>query len=251
MKTTIISLCMLISGHLCSQELLLKLVNPQIEGNIVTYDVTVDSLHQLLTMQYGIKYDPALLSYRSTKGFVLPGMSITNFNVPTPGMLLSVWFEPSVTPVTLPHGTVIYQVEFDMLDDNTGDVCFSDEWLAYEFSGGVSGDEHIEIFSVVDDCNPNGHQIPITTATEDVATALGLQVASFIRQHQISFTTLSEMKLAIQLHDINGNVAAQFGEQLYPAGSHTLSLNSPIPTGLYFFTTIIAGQPVSIKLVNP
>src|SRR5690349_14096920 len=149
MKNLLLGCCMLLSCYAHSQQLVLKLIHPQIQGNHITYDVVSDSLVNLLTMQYGIRYDTSKLSYITAKNYALPGFTGANFNVPFPGAFLTVWFEPALEPVTIPHGTVLYQIEFELLGTDPGDVCFSDEVLEYEFMNSI---EEVAIFSIVDDC---------------------------------------------------------------------------------------------------
>jgi hypothetical protein len=249
MKNLLLGCCMLIAAYAQSQQLVLKLIHPQINGDRITYDVVSDSLVNLLTMQYGISYDSSRLQFITTKNYNLPGLSASNFNVPFPGAFLSVWFESSLIPVSLSHGTVLYQIEFEMLAPEPGNLCFSDEVLEYEFMNSI---EEIAIFSIVDDCNPDPLPIRLTTAVEDItAEQLGLHVTTLIDQQQhVHFTIDRPVALAIQLFDMNGNLVFTHPTADYAAGANSVAVGKKLLPGMYLFATSIDDQHLRVKLIS-
>lgn len=81
-------------------------------GETVCLDITVADFHNLIAMQYSMKWDPAVLQFQEVKGFALPHMSAQNFGVHriAEGILTSVWIDNSLRGITLSDGSPIFQV---------------------------------------------------------------------------------------------------------------------------------------------
>ncbi len=98
-------------------------------GTNVCLDVTVDNFDAIVSAQYSINWDPTALSYTGIQGFNLTDLNESSFGIlgVANGNLTSSWFHQATTGVTLPAGTVIYQVCFDALgaDGSSSSVSFS------------------------------------------------------------------------------------------------------------------------------
>jgi gliding motility-associated-like protein len=83
------------------------------QGSTVCFPVTVYDFENMLTSQFVLHYDPAVLQFVEVKNFGLPGMSASgNFNPNTPGNLNVVWWDDAGVGVTRPDGHKIFDVCF-------------------------------------------------------------------------------------------------------------------------------------------
>lgn len=83
-------------------------------GSTVCVNVTAADFKNLLSMQYSIKWDPAVLAFENVQGFKVPFLNINNFGAhkKAEGILTCVWIDNSLRGVNLPDGTAIYQLCF-------------------------------------------------------------------------------------------------------------------------------------------
>lgn len=80
-------------------------------GESVVANVTLENASSLLSMQFSITYDPSIINYTSVSNFNLTGLSSANFGS-QPGVITFSWFDPTLNGVTLPDGTVVFQLHF-------------------------------------------------------------------------------------------------------------------------------------------
>ena len=183
---SLLFILILCSGILNAQELVMKIINPQVDGNQVTYDVVVEQFTDMISMQYTIQYDTSVLSFVALENMSVPEMDIHDFNTAITGVILNSWYHPFVLPTSLKNGTIIYQIVFEMQYGTYGTVCFSEDPLVSEFAR--AGEEIIS-FTVVDDCHTSPYQISLITSTEELAK-YGMTLNSVIRSQKISFTLI-------------------------------------------------------------
>ena len=84
-------------------------------GSSVSITVKADNFTDIAAMQFTIDWDPAILQFDMVNNFNLAGMSAASFGNALPGKLTSVWYEPSITGITLPAGTALFTMHFTML----------------------------------------------------------------------------------------------------------------------------------------
>jgi gliding motility-associated-like protein len=90
-------------------------------GQIIDVDFHVDHFANIISVQYSVNWDPAVLKFKSIKNFNpnVPGLSASVFGTPAnlvdAGKFTLTWFESSVTPITIPDGSLFYTVEFEVL----------------------------------------------------------------------------------------------------------------------------------------
>ncbi|MEM6320069.1 MAG: cohesin domain-containing protein [Bacteroidota bacterium] len=91
-------------------------------GETVTVSMTVNGFTDIVSMQYGIKWDPTVIRYDAVDNFNLTDLTAGNFNPDTDNGFLSFsWFDNSTAGVTVADGTVIYTMTFTVLGDaNSG-----------------------------------------------------------------------------------------------------------------------------------
>jgi len=90
-------------------------------GQIIDVDFHVDHFANIISVQYSVNWDPAVLKFRTIKNFNpnVPGLSPSVFGTPQnlvdAGKFTMTWFESSLTPITIPDGSLFYTVEFEVL----------------------------------------------------------------------------------------------------------------------------------------
>ncbi len=90
-------------------------------GQIIDVDFHVDHFINIISVQYSVNWDPTVLKFKSIKNFNadVNGLSTTNFNTMSDqvdnGDFTMTWFESSLTPITIPDGSLFYTVEFEVL----------------------------------------------------------------------------------------------------------------------------------------
>ena len=109
-------------------------------GEDVDINVTVDDYTDYISVQFSMQWDPDVVSFQDITNVTdgLPGFSVaSSINVNAPGGFLTVsWFEQTVTPVSLPNGTNLFTLQFEVIGDecdSTG-VEITDEPLEIEIA---------------------------------------------------------------------------------------------------------------------
>ena len=78
-------------------------------GETVTVSLVVNNFTDIVSMQYGIKWDPAVIQYSSVDNFNLKDLSAGNFNANVDdGFLSFSWFDNTTEGVSAPDGTTIF-----------------------------------------------------------------------------------------------------------------------------------------------
>jgi hypothetical protein len=99
-------------------------------------DVQVADFDQLLSMQYSVKWDPAILQFKSIQNFQLGGLGPEDFGAhrAAEGILTSVWIDENLQGVTVADGATIYQICFDVkgASGQSTEVTFSDGPTPFE-----------------------------------------------------------------------------------------------------------------------
>ena len=127
----------MVSGTTCtptttSDSLVLFLPNETVfNGDQICLEVSVENFVEILAMQYSINFDPTILEFESVSGFNLVGLGAGNFGttLANNGMLNFSWdaISSGNTNVTLPDGTIIYEICFNVIGGggSSTDVSFT------------------------------------------------------------------------------------------------------------------------------
>lgn len=105
-------------------------------GETVCVPVTVANFDQIVGAQFTITYDPSLLEFENVQNLGLPGLTPgANFNGSMPGILSFQWLDLSLNGVTLPNGSVLFEMCYTVLanDGSCANFDFSDMPVAIEF----------------------------------------------------------------------------------------------------------------------
>ena len=105
-------------------------INPStINGNTgenVTVEVVVDGFTDIVSMQYAIKWDPTVIKFVSVGDYNLDFLLASNFNVDPSntdlGILPLSWFDNNTVGITVPNGTAIFSVTFEVLNNSAGSL---------------------------------------------------------------------------------------------------------------------------------
>lgn len=93
-------------------------------GETVTITLSVDDYTDYISLECSITWDPDVLLYQGVDNLTtgLPGFTeSSSINLQANGLLNVVWFESNITPTTLPDGTTLFEIIFEV----TGDPCDS------------------------------------------------------------------------------------------------------------------------------
>ncbi len=124
-------------------------LEPGAVGETVCIDVTAENFNNILSFQYSMNFDASLLQFveiidpENIEDLNFGEADVANGNIGVS------WFDGDVEGITLPDGTVLYQVCFMVLDDNNGNtisVSFSGTPTAIEV---VDGNEDPVVFASV------------------------------------------------------------------------------------------------------
>ena len=88
-------------------------------GGQVCVDVVTRDFTDIVSMQYTMQWDRKVLKYKGVQAFGLPGMSKGNFGerLIEKGKLTFSWYDFNVRGVTVPSGSVLYQVCYDVIGE--------------------------------------------------------------------------------------------------------------------------------------
>jgi hypothetical protein len=94
-------------------------------GKEVCVDISVKDFNKIISMQYSMKWSTQKLKFNRIDGLNLAGLSAANFgaHATDKGILTFAWFDPNIRGISVPDGTPIYQVCFDVLG-NSGEKAY-------------------------------------------------------------------------------------------------------------------------------
>ncbi len=94
-------------------------------GDQVCVDVQVRGFEKILSMQYTLAWNKAILQFKELKNFKLPYLDAGDFgqHITKDGLLTSAWLDDALKGVSLPDGTSIYQICFEVIG-KSGDNSF-------------------------------------------------------------------------------------------------------------------------------
>ncbi|MBP7272879.1 MAG: gliding motility-associated C-terminal domain-containing protein [Saprospiraceae bacterium] len=109
-------------------------------GSQVCVDVSVDNFNDIISMQFSINWDPAIIQFVAVNNFNLEGLSNSNFNDAGAalGQLSLSWNDPNLSGLTIVGNTVIFQLCFNLLG-NPGEsslINFTEMPTNFEFVNG-------------------------------------------------------------------------------------------------------------------
>jgi Secretion system C-terminal sorting domain len=137
---------------LAKADLGITVVTTQV-GNQVTADFLVYNFDDIVSFQYTIQWDPAVLQFESVGDFNLPGMTLDYFGLfqIEEGKLLGLWYNPDgLTGLSLPSCTTIYRAHFISLNGQVPPITITGDPLLIEVTNYAG--EYLDIEQGLD-CN--------------------------------------------------------------------------------------------------
>ena len=109
-------------------------------GETIEVDFEVDNFIDIISVQYSVNWNPAVLEFKSLKNFNanVPGLSPSVFGTPQAlldqGKFTLAWIESSITPITIDDGSLFFTVEFEVVgtECQTSAVEITDDPLEIE-----------------------------------------------------------------------------------------------------------------------
>lgn len=224
----------------------MKVVNPQVNGNQVTYDVMAENFNEMVAMQYGINYDTTQLAFVRLQNMAMEDLDMGDFNAANAGTILNVWLHTSLEGVTMGEDEPIYQIVFEMLNGTPGDVCFSEDVLLSEF---INVSSELMSFSVVDDCYSEPHEILLTLSVAELEEQYGLYISTKAGANAIPFRLKQPQVLSFQLVDISGRMVRSFPKEPWPVGPHALYFRDGLIAGMYILNIGIDDKSCAVKIL--
>ncbi len=93
-------------------------------GETVDINITANNYTDYISLEFTLNWDPTILNFVSVSNLTngLPGFTEqSSINLQQNGILNVVWFESNITPTSLPSGTTVFTISFEV----TGDPCDS------------------------------------------------------------------------------------------------------------------------------
>ena len=211
-------------------------------GDQVCVDVSVSGFTDIVSLQYSMTWDPLVAEYVGVQGMNLNGLTAGNFGAGSGTLSLS-WIDPNVTGVTVPDGTVIYQVCFNLVGSGGSSTVFAfgDQPTLIEVTNSQGQFLTPTFQNGMISINGNGGGGPsgLTISASSVSGNVGDQVCVDVSvsgftdivslQYSMTWDPLVAEYVGVQGMNLNGLTAGNFG-----AGSGTLSLSwvDPNVTGV-------------------
>lgn len=249
MKNIIILLVCLFPLSISSQDLLLRIDNPQVSGDLVTYDLSADNFTDMIAAQFSIRYDTSLMKFDSIINSVLPGWDELSYYESEPGAIVIVWFELGIQGVTFPNGTVLFQLQFVTKNGSFGGVCFSQEPVESEF---LTTQGEVNSFFIVDDCHDEPFEVIINpTSTEALALEYGMKVNRIVQSQKINFILDNGQEIGFRLFDLDGKQLESYPVDIYSPGTHSLDISTSLISGVYVLVAEVDQKYIPFKIISP
>ena len=246
MKFLIACVSLLAPAGLTGQSLTMLLVNPQLDGNQITYNVSAEDFTGIIGMQYAMVYDADKLSFVSFANFNISDLDNGDFNPNQPGVIRTAWIETSLEGVTVDDGTVLYQIVFELQGSDPGNVCFSEDPMVFEF---IKETGDLTSFFIVDDCHPEPFEIMLTTSVDELGERFGLWVHTLASRNTITFELDQPLTLSFRIYDMSGKLMAAYDAEEWPAGPQTIYRKDLLAPGMYVLAGDVGGEPFAVKVV--
>jgi hypothetical protein len=105
-------------------------------GEVICLNISGTNFRRILSTQYSIQWDPAVLSYTGLTNFKLPYMTKENFGVQAvdKGVITCMWIDNSLKGVNLVDDSQLYQICFKVVgkSGSTSSIKFTQKPTPFE-----------------------------------------------------------------------------------------------------------------------
>lgn len=213
-------------------------------GQEACLQFSVDNFTSIIGTEINITYDPAVLEYKSVQALNLKDLSASSFGEPgtgsnPPGVLKLSWLDFAATGVTLPDGTVVFEVCFEAIVANgTSQIGVASGAEAYDpndniitpvvspgtitvgdgssSGGGSNGDLTFNISSTT---VQNGDQTCLAFSVDNFDAITGMEFSITYDQTQLQFVDVQNLNLK----DLSASSFGRPGEGANPLGTIKVS----------------------------
>ncbi|RME08553.1 MAG: hypothetical protein D6816_05440, partial [Bacteroidetes bacterium] len=215
-------------------------------GQSFTVDIVVDGFTDILSFQYSLTWDAAAIEYVSISNITtdLPGFTMANIgtNNAGSGVMTASWFDPNVTGVSVPNGTVLYSITFNVLANTPTTIAFGNTPTPIEVidsqgnsigmtpqncsvnggGGGGGGNPPVTGFAIIasDETVMPGANFCVDISVQDFTDIVSMQYTMGFDETQIEYTS-------VQSFNLNGLNAGNIGTNQAGSGILTLSWLDP------------------------
>ncbi len=242
----------------------LPFLNAVSTGSNKAMPVKVTNFDSIVSMQYVIRWNPAVLRYITIDSFQLPNLGLNNFNVQRAldsGFVKLQWEGPDYFPgISKPDNSAIFRLRFNVIgpDTSSTSVRFTEitntfPVLDFEVLKVISPDSTIAAFNEHQCKLKNGFvAVGFTVDTEEPQGPEALRLT--LAPNPFSENTRAEFYLA-QTADVQAIVADAAGRILFqkdmpqlPSGKHGININKAVfPAKGAYFLTIRTGSQTSAR----
>lgn len=214
--------------------------------------ITVENFTKLLSLQFATHWNPALLRFDSARNLSLPGWTTHDMVADqAKGLLKTIWGTPTGLSMSLPNGTVLYEICFTALGpQEAADVIRIDGNGFTAEAVNEAGINQIKPgFGVADTLYINHCPTQALTAVETPEAALQsvrLSPNPFEDATQISFELQETTEVSWRVSDLSGREVYR-SQATYPEGAHKIELSGAQlgAKGAYFLTLQGKGRAIT------
>jgi gliding motility-associated-like protein len=209
----------------------------------VEFDIVVSNLSDIVSMQYAVKWDPAVFQFSEildVNSVDFPGLSSApngSFSTPggnvPPGQVNVSWFNPSFTGVTVSDGTLVFTLELTAIGCGTSDIFFDDfnDQVSIEVlngstfadvglnpengtasvTGGDCGSQMANVtFEIEDVTVDEGNSFCMEVSVADFNNLTDVELSINYNASMLSFNSVSNLNLTgLTQSDFNTNTAGE------------------------------------------
>lgn len=241
-------------------------INAAAPGSTKNITIKVTNFDSIVSMQYVIRWNPAVLKYSTIDNFTLPALDILDFNVQhalDSGYVRLLWEGPNSFPgVTAPDGTTIFRLRFMVIGPDTSStpVKFTEitntfpsiDFEVVKVSGnGPNGtitafDEHD--CTLVNGFVAVGFTVAAGEPAADDALELSISPNPFRDGARAAFYLREASDVQAVITDAAGRVVYKNDMQNLPSGTNSIDIDKAVfqSKGAYFLT-IRTGSQQSIR----
>ncbi len=215
------------------------------QGQQICQDVTVTNFTNIVGAQFSINYNASILQFASVGAFNLTGLAGANFGTPTSnpptqaGVITFSWVDPNVSGVTVPGGTAIFEVCFNVTGNTTTTVSFTGTPTAIEFTNNLDQVVPATTDNGTVTISGGGGGGGLTIALQDVNGTQGQQICQDVTvtnftnivgaQFSINYNAAILQFVSVGTFNLTGLAAANFG---------TPTSNPPTQAGVITFSWV-------------
>lgn len=191
------------------------------QGQQICLDVTVSNFNNIGGVELSIDYSSSSLQFASVSGLNLSGLTQSNFNTATPGVITLDW--SSASGVTVAGGATIFQLCFTALQTGTSTVGFSGTPLPIDVVDGAGNDVNFNgddgsvsvtpastgtdfLLSIEDKTVNSGDDFCLKVTTENFTDVVGFAFTLNYNANQLQFSEVTNLNPNIPGFAVAANV---------------------------------------------